>query len=131
LNKAETLHCGKARGVANRPFAALSRQCLLFVALVILFAAGLSMVVAQSGSQPLEAPRGKAPIPRVWIIAGASVALLAGCGLLYASIRAWRSSNLFDREYHFPPAGPSAMRFGGARSGGLMATIDFRKSDEK
>ncbi len=131
MNKAETLHCEKDRGIADRRFGAVSRRRLLFVAFVILFAAGLSTVVAQSGSQLSEAPRGKAPIPRVWIIAGASVALLAGCGLLYASIRAWRSSNLFDREYHFPPAGPSAMRFGGARSGGLMATINFRKSDEK
>jgi hypothetical protein len=69
------------------------------------------------------------PIPRGWIVGGAAAALFLGAGLLLAAIKAWRSSNLFERKYHFPPAGPAALRFGGKRSGGLMAAVDFSRKE--
>jgi hypothetical protein len=64
-------------------------------------------------------------MPRGWkitivvVVAGASVLLLA------ASIRIWRSANLFDREYRFPPAANVVLRLGARKSGGFMATITF------
>ena len=69
------------------------------------------------------------PIPRGWIIGGAAAAFLLGTGLLIAAVKAWRSSNLFERKYHFPPAGPAALRFGGKRSGGLMVAIEFSQKE--
>jgi hypothetical protein len=150
--RARTFHCKRKPVRPEGRFAVLGAHTftcwtLLFVTLVLVFAATISIVVAQPNSQLFEAgrfgsqttptPEGhrratpSKPIPRGWIIAGAGVALLAGCGLLFASIRAWRTSNLFDREYHLPPAGTAAMRFGGTRNGGLMATINFRESDVK
>jgi hypothetical protein len=53
------------------------------------------------------------------LIAGASVLLLV------VSMRVWRSANLFDREYRFPPAANVALRLGANKSGGFMATITF------
>ena len=46
-------------------------------------------------------------------------------GIFYAASRAWRSSNVFDRQYRFPEGGEAALRFGATRSGGHMATIKF------
>jgi hypothetical protein len=46
--------------------------------------------------------------------------------VLLFSIRAWRAGNLFDREYRFPPVASAAIRLGGNRSGGHMATLNFR-----
>jgi len=65
------------------------------------------------------------PIPREWLIGGAIAWALAIAGLLYAANKAWYSSNLFDREYRFPEARDVALRFGGKRSGGHMATLRF------
>jgi len=66
------------------------------------------------------------PIPRSWIITGIVVAVLATLALLYSGYRAWRSSNLFDRQYRFPKGPSAAVRFGGNKCGGLMATVSFR-----
>ena len=63
------------------------------------------------------------PIPRAWIIGGVAAAVLALAGILYGSARAWHSSNLFDQQYRFPVNNKPALRFGGARCGGHMATI--------
>ena len=63
------------------------------------------------------------PIPAGWRIGGIVAAVLALAGLLYGAARAWRSSNLFDRQYRFPEAGEPALRLGGNRCGGHMATI--------
>jgi len=80
-----------------------------------------------------EAARPPAParaIPRVVLIAGAAVLLIVSSFLLFKSARAWRSSNLFDRQYRFPAAGPPALRFGGNRCGGQMAAIKFSDASE-
>ncbi len=63
------------------------------------------------------------PIPRGWIIGGVAAAVLALAGILYGSARAWHSSNLFDQQYRFPVNDKPALRFGGQRCGGHMATI--------
>lgn len=66
------------------------------------------------------------PIPRAVLIAGAAVFLLVSSLVLVKSARAWRSSNLFDRQYRFPEPGPADLRFGGNRCGGQLATLEFR-----
>ena len=63
------------------------------------------------------------PIPREWIIGGIAATVLAIAGILYGSARAWHSSNIFDQQYRFPVNANPALRFGGLRSGGHMATI--------
>ncbi|HEX8279832.1 MAG TPA: hypothetical protein VF551_00525 [Chthoniobacterales bacterium] len=68
------------------------------------------------------------PIPRGWIIGGVAAAVLAAAALLYGASRAWRSSNLFDRQYRFPADGDVALRFGGQKSGGHMATTRFEEN---
>ena len=65
------------------------------------------------------------PIPRGWIVAGAGFAVLAGGAILFFAIRAWRVSRLFGRQYLFPVREKVALRLGGERSGGLMATARF------
>jgi hypothetical protein len=70
------------------------------------------------------------PIPRAVLIAGAAVLLLVSSIVLVKSARAWRSSNLFDRQYRFPAPGPAALRFGGNRCGGQLATLKFRGAAE-
>jgi hypothetical protein len=68
------------------------------------------------------------PIPQGWIIAGEAALALISAVVLIAATRAWRSSNLFDRKYRFPSGEPAALRFGGTRSGGFMATIEPAKN---
>jgi hypothetical protein len=70
------------------------------------------------------------PIPRAVLIAGAAVFRLVSSLVLVKSVRAWRSSNLFDRQYRFPAPGPAALRFGGNRCGGQLATLKFRGAAE-
>jgi hypothetical protein len=59
--------------------------------------------------------------------AGIAVAVisLSLIGLLFA-LRAWRASNLFDREYYFRRPNSVVLRLGAKKSGGCMATISFR-----
>ncbi len=82
--------------------------------------------------QPPTPARGRIPesepIPQGWIIAGEAAVALISAAVLFAAARAWRSSNLFDRKYRFPSGEPTALRFGGTRSGGFMATIEPAKS---
>lgn len=65
------------------------------------------------------------PIPTSWWVGGLAAAVLALVGIFYAASRAWRSSNVFDRQYRFPEGREAALRFGATRSGGHMATIEF------
>ncbi len=67
------------------------------------------------------------PIPQGWITAGEVVLALIGAVMLIGAARAWRESNFFGRQYRFPLGEPAARRFGGTRSGGLMAVIEPRK----
>lgn len=69
------------------------------------------------------------PIPTFWWVGGIAIAVLALIGILFAASRAWRSSNVFDRQYRFPEGGKAALRFGGTRSGGHMATVQFEPKD--
>jgi hypothetical protein len=65
------------------------------------------------------------PLPLGWKV-GIGVAIaLAVAGLLYGASRAWHSSNLFDYQHRFPVGNDAALRFGGKRSGGHMATLSF------
>lgn len=65
------------------------------------------------------------PIPASWTIAGAAATLIALAAVLYGAIRAWRSSNLFGRQYRLPVPREVALRFGASKSGGHMATLHF------
>lgn len=69
------------------------------------------------------------PIPLSWKIAIAGTALVVAASALLFSVRAWRSSNLFDREYRFPEGTNAALRLGAKKSGGCMATIDFNERE--
>ncbi len=80
--------------------------------------------------QAEQTPKPSKPIPRGWIIAGLTIVVVTSGVLLVKSTRAWRASNLFDRQYRFPEPGPPALRFGGTRCGGEMATLNFRTSRE-
>ena len=66
------------------------------------------------------------PIPLGWKLAIVGGALVVSVGLLIVAARAWRKSNLFDRQYRFPPAKEVALRLGAVRSGGCIAAIEFR-----
>ena len=54
------------------------------------------------------------------------VLLALGVGFYFA-LRAWRSANLFQRQYWFPIAKEVPPRLGASRSGGCMATLDFAR----
>jgi hypothetical protein len=73
------------------------------------------------------------PIPREWIIGGAVAATVVALLLFWGASRAWRSSNLFDQQYRFPIRGGAAvaLRLGGKKSGGHMASISLPASGEK
>ncbi len=67
-------------------------------------------------------------LSRRWILGILAVFALAGAIFLWNASRVWRAANLWDRRYRLPaPVGPPALRLGGTRSGGQMATIDFRR----
>jgi len=68
------------------------------------------------------------PIPIVWVISGGLAAVASAVALLYWAARAWRSSNLFDRQHRFPEAKEAALRLGGTRRGGHMARLRFGTS---
>lgn len=69
------------------------------------------------------------PIPTSWWVGGIAAAVLAVVGILFAASRAWRSANVFDRQYRFPEGGEAALRLGGSRCGGHMATIQFEPKE--
>ncbi len=67
----------------------------------------------------------KKPIPLAVKIGIVAFIFLAGLVSLALALRAWSTSNLFDRQYRFPPDPNPALRFGATKSGGCMATIAF------
>jgi hypothetical protein len=72
------------------------------------------------------------PIPREWIIGGSVALVVVALLLLWGASRAWRSSNLFDQQYRFPVRGGEvALRLGGKKSGGHMASIALPERREK
>ena len=79
--------------------------------------------IPPQAKKPEEAP-GK-PIPLPWIVAGVALAVAVAGIVLYRSVGAWQSSNLFDRQYRFPMPEVFTPRLGGKRCGGHMATIRF------
>lgn len=121
------------------------RRVLLPLLLSILFVAATPLALSQSGPNPFderrflaatptptpddlarEQPPPREPLPRSLKIAIAVALLTIALVVLVFSVRAWRVSNLFDREYRFPDAATIAVRLGAKRSGGCMATINFR-----
>jgi hypothetical protein len=124
------------------------RAVILLLPLVFLFCVSAQSLVAQLPPPaqatpdfkdrpygplpaPTKEPKAKPkdverkPIPVGWLIGGAASAVLGIAGILYGASKAWHSSNLFDREYRFPTGGDAALRFGGKRCGGHMATVQF------
>jgi hypothetical protein len=73
-----------------------------------------------------EAAKHHRPIPLAVKIAIVIGGFALATAALFVSMRAWRSSNLFDRQYRFPEIDRVALRLGGTRSGGCMAALDFR-----
>ena len=69
-------------------------------------------------------------LPRSWILGGAAFGALIGGGLLFFAFRAWRMARIFGRQYRFPVPAKVAVRLGGERSGGLMATTRFATSGQ-
>jgi hypothetical protein len=109
-----------------------------FVFLSILLGATLVLSIfasnafAQTGSPGVSstAPaiaRARQPIPMRWKIAVIAAAAAVGLAVLAFAAPRWRSSNLFDRQYRFPRVENVALRFGATRSGGCMATIEYRR----
>jgi hypothetical protein len=117
------------------------RAARLFFALLVAFTpvafsqyqppAGNKTPIASSAAESPSAfarpKRVRKPIPLQWKIAIVAAVLIIGALVLARSARAWRASNLFGREYRFPPPATVAFRLGAKRSGGLMATISFRE----
>ena len=108
----------------------MSRRSILLVIILIAFGA-TGLVRAQEPKS--EAARGLAqsevvqrrPVPLPWKIAIAVVVTVGAGFVLAFSMRAWRSSNLFDRQYRFPAVADVRFRLGGNKSGGCMAVIEF------
>jgi hypothetical protein len=103
---------------------------LLLSILFILFA---STLLAQTETPTPEGPSEFAraqrapskPIPLHWKVTIVATGLVVAASALLLSVRTWRSSNLFDREYRFPAVTNVALRLGANKSGGCMATIAF------
>jgi hypothetical protein len=104
----------------------------------ILSLAVVPMAFSQITDQPRSTPsvtpdqlvetqsRPPKPLSRMSKLGVTAAVMLLSLIVLLFSIRAWRAGNLFDREYRFPPVASVAIRLGGNRSGGCMATISFR-----
>jgi hypothetical protein len=102
-----------------------------FVVLVMAVANPIAAAEAQESNrgspavmdQPQAGP--VRPIARGWKIAIVAIVAMGSGFALAFSIRAWRSSNLFDRQYRFPAVGAVEFRLGANKSGGRMVTIEF------
>ena len=136
--------CRTARHHARR-----GRVLLLLLPLLLLVCAAVQPLFAQLPAPPAATPDFKErpfgpippptqppkakpkdiepskPLPLGWKITIGAAIVLGTAGLLYGASKAWHSSNLFDREYRFPTGSTAALRFGGKRCGGHMATLRF------
>ena len=74
-------------------------------------------------------PEASEPIPRSWIVGGVAVGALVAGAMLFFALRAWRMARIFGRQYRFPVPAKVAVRLGGERSGGLLATTRFASAD--
>lgn len=77
-----------------------------------------------------EQPPAKKPMPRTLKTSIVATLIVACLVVLAFAVRAWRTGNLFDREYRFPSVPSAAIRLGAKRSGGCMAAITFRDRAE-
>jgi hypothetical protein len=107
--------------------AAASAALLLSIFVLVSGPAGFSQIPTSSPNAAIQEQwPGRKPISRSWKIAIVSAAIVT-CLVAFAfSVRAWRAGNLFDREYRFPAVISGPIRLGGKRTGGCMATINFR-----
>ena len=112
----------------------IKQSALTTLSLSILFVLLASTPLAQTETPTSEVPSEFAraqrapskPIPLGWKITIVATGFAVAASALLFSVRAWRSSNLFDREYRFPAVKSAALRLGANKSGGSMATVDFR-----
>src|ERR1700716_861924 len=111
----------------------LKQSALPTLSLSILFVFLASTSLAQTETPTPEVPSEFAraqrapskPISLGWKITIVATGFAVAASALLFSVRAGRSSNLFDREYRFPPVKSAALRLGANKSGGSMATVDF------
>ena len=68
------------------------------------------------------------PIPRSWILGGIAFGGVVAGAILFFALRAWRMARIFGRQYRFPVPANVALRLGGERSGGLLATTRFENA---
>lgn len=107
--------------------AAALAALLLSILVLVSEPSGFSQIPTSSPNAAIQEQRaGRNPLSRSWKIAIVSAAIVMCLVALAFSVRAWRASNLFDREYRFPAVISGATRLGGKRTGGCMATINFR-----
>jgi len=102
----------------------------LFFSILILAAAPAPFTQAQESNRDTpsvvaQSEPAQAPIPLGWKIAVVAIVAIGTGFVLAFSLRAWRSSNLFDRQYRFPAIDAIAFRLGGNKSGGCMSIIEF------
>jgi hypothetical protein len=107
------------------------RRIALFLSIVIFVAAPVATCQTQNPSPDSSSALAQGqrahpkPIPVGWKIAIVAIVAMGGGFAVAFSLRAWRSSNLFDRQYRFPAGKTAALRLGANKSGGCMATIEF------
>jgi hypothetical protein len=107
------------------------RRIALFLSILILAAARVAICQSEqpspdAPSQMVQAPSAHTkPIPVGWKIGIVAIVAMGTGFVLAFSMRAWGSSNLFDRQYRFPTGAAAELRFGANKSGGCMATIEF------
>ena len=93
-------------------------------------ARGVDALMRRLGDVPRRLAPAKLPSWRpsramlLLIVAGLA---LGGLALLWFALRVLRAANVFDHSYRLPASkAPAALRFGGRRCGGRLATNDFR-----
>src|SRR3981081_2882622 len=104
----------------------IKQSALTMLSLSIFFVLFASTSLAQTETPTSEVPSAFAraqrvpskPIPLGWKITIVATGFAVAASALLFSVRAWRSSNLFDREYRFPAVTNVALRLGANKSGG-------------